>query len=140
MATGKVVDACYHRHRHQEFLRFLRQVAKAHPRVQLHVVADNYATHKHPKVTAWLAKHPRVHLHFTPTSCSWLNLVECFFSIITRQAIRRGTFTSVKDLIAAIRTFIDGWNDRCQPFTWTKTADEILPHATGGQRTSITRH
>src|SRR6185437_13607557 len=93
---------------------------QAHPRVPLHVVADNYATHKHPAVQAWLAKHPRVRMHFTPTSGSWLNLVEVFFGIITRQAIRRGTFTSVKDLIAAIETFIDGWNDRCQPFVWTK--------------------
>ena len=116
VATGKVTDACYPRHTHAEFLAFLKQVAKAYPRVPLHVVADNYATHKHPAVQAWLAKHPRVRLHFTPTSGSWLNLVEVFFGIITRQAIRRGTFTSVKDLIAAIETFIDGWNDRCQPF------------------------
>jgi hypothetical protein len=79
-------------------------------------------------------------VHFTPTSGSWLNMVEIFFGIITRQAIRRGTFTSVPDLTGAIRTFIDGWNDGCQPFAWTKTADEILPHVTGGQRTSITRH
>ena len=140
VATGKVLDACYPRHRHQEFLRFLRQVAKAYPRVPLHIVCDNYATHKHPTVKTWLARNPRITLHFTPTSGSWLNLVEIFFGIITRQAIRRGSFTSVKDLIAAIRIFIDGWNDRCEPFTWTKTADEILPHATGGQRTSFTRH
>ena len=140
VATGKVVDACYDRHRHQEFLRFLKQVAKAYPRRKLHVVVDNYATHKHPKVQAWLTRNPRMTLHFTPTSGSWLNLVEVFFSIITRQAIRRGTFTSVADLTAAIRRYIDGWNNRCQPFTWTNTTDEILPHATGGQRTSITRH
>ncbi|MGH3921911.1 MAG: IS630 family transposase [Pseudonocardiaceae bacterium] len=126
VATGKIVDACMPRHRHQEFLAFLKQVAKAHPRVQLHVVADNYATHKHPTVTAWLAKHRRVHLHFTPTSCSWLNLVECFFSIVTRQAIRRGTFSSVADLTAAIETYIDGWNETAEPFTWTTTADELL--------------
>ena len=136
----KVTDACYPRHRSDEFLRFLKQVAKAYPRVQLHVVVDNYATHKHPRVRAWLARNPRITLHFTPTSGSWLNMVEIFFGIITRQAIRRGTFTSVPDLIAAIRGFIDGWNDRCQPFTWTKTADEILTKATGGQRTSFTRH
>jgi transposase len=140
VATGKVTDACYPRHRSDEFLRFLKLVARTYPRVNLHVVVDNYATHKHPRVTAWLARNPRVTLHYTPTSGSWLNLVEIFFSIITRQAIRRGTFTSVPDLITAIRTFIDGWNDRCQPFSWTKTADQILPHATGGQRTSITRH
>ena len=140
VATGRVVDACLPRHRHQEFLRFLTQVAKAYPRVPLHLVCDNYATHNHPKVRAWLARNPRVQLHFTPTSGSWLNLVEVFFSIITRQAIRRGSFRSVPDLIGAIRRFIDGWNDRCQPFTWIKTADEILPHATADQRTSIARH
>jgi transposase len=139
VATGKVTDACYPRHTHAEFLAFLKQVAKAYPRVPLHVVADNYATHKHPAVQAWLAKHPRVRMHFTPTSGSWLNLVEVFFGIITRQAIRRGTFTSVKDLIAAIETFIDGWNDRCQPFVWTKTADEILTKA-NRKLTSNTRH
>ena len=139
VATGKVTDACHPRHTHAEFLAFLKQVAKAYPRVPLHVVADNYATHKHPAVQAWLAKHPRVRMHFTPTSGSWLNLVEVFFGIITRQAIRRGTFTSVKDLIAAIETFIDAWNDRCQPFVWTKTADEILTKA-NRKATSNTRH
>jgi len=140
VATGKVTDACYPRHRHEEFLRFLKQVAKAYPRAKLHLVVDNYATHKHPAVHAWLAKHPRITMHFTPTSGSWLNMVEIFFGIITRQAIRRGTFTSVKDLIAAIEAFIDGWNERCQPFLWTKTADEILTKARGGQRSSFTRH
>ena len=139
VATGKVTDACHPRHTHAEFLAFLKQVAKAYPRVPLHVVADNYATHKHPAVQAWLAKHPRVRMHFTPTSGSWLNLVEVFFGIITRQAIRRGTFTSVKDLIGAIETFIDAWNDRCQPFVWTKTADEILTKA-NRKFTSNTRH
>jgi transposase len=140
VATGKVTDACYPRHRSDEFLRFLKHVARAYPRVKLHVVVDNYAAHKHPKVTAWLRRNQRITLHFTPTSGSWLNLVEIFFGIITRQAIRRGTFRSVRDLTDAIRRFIDGWNERCQPFAWTKTADQILPHATGGQRTSITRH
>jgi len=140
VATGKVTDACYPRHRHEEFLRFLKQVAKTYPRVPLHIVCDNYATHKHPAVRGWLARNPRITLHFTPTSGSWLNMVEIFFGIITRQAIRRGTFTSVKDLIAAIEAFIDGWNDRCQPFTWTKTADQLLPHCKSGKRTSFTRH
>jgi transposase len=129
VATGKVTDACYPRHRHTEFLRFLRQVANAYPRRELHVVCDNYATHKHPTVKAWLARNPRVTLHFTPTSGSWLNMVEIFFGIITRQAIRRGSFDSVRELTAAIRQFIDGWNDRCEPFTWTKPADDILAHA-----------
>ncbi len=140
VATGKVLDACYPRHRHEEFLRFLKQVAKAYPRKKLHLVVDNYATHKHPAVTAWLARNPRITLHFTPTSGSWLNMVEIFFGIITRQAIRRGTFTSVKDLVAAIGTFIDGWNDRCQPFVWTKTADQLLEHCKPGPRSSFTRH
>jgi transposase len=145
VATGKVVDACYDRHRHQEFLRFLKQVAKAYPRRELHVVVDNYAAHKHPAVTAWLGRHPRITLHFTPTSGSWLNLVEVFFGILTRQAIRRGTFTSVADLEAAIGVYIDAWNDRCQPFTWTKDADTILAKATPPKNrnthtTSETRH
>jgi transposase len=139
VATGKVTDACLPRHTHAEFLAFLKQVAKAYPRVKLHIVCDNYATHKHPKVKAWLAQNPRITMHFTPTSGSWLNMVEIFFGIITRQAIRRGTFTSVKDLIGAIETFIDGWNDRCHPFVWTKTADQILTKAHRKQ-TSNTRH
>jgi transposase len=126
VATGKVTDACYPRHRNEEFLAFLKQVAKAYPRRQLHIVVDNYATHKHDNVTAWLGKNKRITLHFTPTSGSWLNLVEIFFGIITRQAIRRGTFTSVKDLISAIETFIDGWNERCEPFVWTRPADDIV--------------
>jgi transposase len=140
VATGKVTDACYPRHRHEEFLRFLRQVARACPRKRLHIVADNYATHKHPDVQARLARNPRITPHFTPASGSWLNMVEIFFSIITRQAIRRGSFTSVKDLIVAIETFIDGWNGRCHPFTWTKTADQLLEHCKPGKRTSFTRH
>jgi transposase len=140
VATGRVTDACYDRHRHEEFLRFLKQVAKAYPRVKLHIVVDNYATHKHPDVKAWLARNPRITLHFTPTSGSWLNMVEIFFGIITRQAIRRGTHRSVKDLVAAIGNFIDGWNDRCAPFVWTKTADQILDHRRPGPTTSFTRH
>ena len=139
VATGKVTDACYDRHGKAEFGDFMKKVARAYPRRQLHVVVDNYHTHKHPEINAWLAKNPRITLHFTPTSGSWLNMVEVFFGIITRQAIRRGTFTSVKDLVAAISRFIDGWNERSHPFTWTKTADEILPHARR-QRTSEAGH
>jgi len=136
---GRVIGECHGRHRHQEFLRFLKQVAKAHPRVKLHVVCDNYATHKHPAVKAWLARNPRITLHFTPTSGSWLNMVEIFFGIITRQAIRRGTHRSVRELIEAITTFIDGWNDRCHPFVWTKDADTIIAKA-HRKSTSDTRH
>jgi len=139
VATGKVTDACFDRHRHQEFLTFLKLVAKTYPRVKLHVVCDNYATHKHPVVKAWLAKHPRITLHFTPTSGSWLNMVEIFFGIITRQAIRRGTFRSVTELKNAIEAYIDGWNERCKPFVWTKTAEQILSHSRS-QKTSFTRH
>ena len=102
VATGRVTDRCYDRHGKAEFLDFLKQVARAYPRRELHVVLDNYHTHKHADVEAWLAKHPRVTLHFTPTSGSWLNLVEVFFGIITRQAIRRGSFASVPELVAAI--------------------------------------
>jgi len=129
VATGKVTDACFDRHRHQEFLRFLQQVARAYPRRELHVVADNYAAHKHPAVKAWLARNPRITMHFTPTSGSWMNLVETFFGILTRQAIVRGTFTSVADLQTAIGTYIDAWNDRCEPFHWVKNADTILAKA-----------
>ena len=139
VATGRVTDACYARHRNDEFLAFLKLVARAYPRRELHLVLDNYQTHKHPNVNAWLAKHPRVTLHFTPTSASWMNLVEVFFSIITRQAIRRGSYQSVQDLTDAISRYIDGWNTRCQPFTWTKTADNILTHTTR-KRTSDAEH
>jgi transposase len=127
VATGKITaDACYQRHTNVEFLAFLKLVAKTHPRVRLCVICDNYATHKHPSVQAWLDKNPRITLHFTPTSCSWLNMVEIFFGIITRQAIRRGTFTDVTDLETAIRTYIDSHNKRATPFSWTKTAEELL--------------
>ncbi len=128
-ATGKITaDACYPRHRHQEFLMFLQQVAAAHPGRNLHVVLDNYGTHKHPEIRRWLARpeNQRITLHFTPTSCSWLNMAEIFFGIITRQAIRRGSFRSVTELTTAIGRFIDAYNDRCQPFTWTKDADHLL--------------
>ena len=127
-ATGTVTDACYPRHRHGEFLRFLKKIAAAYPSCELRVVCDNYATHKHADIRAWLAKpeNQRITLHFVPTSCSWRNLVECFFSVITRQAIRRGTFTSVSELISAIGAFIDHWNEHPRPFIWTKDADEIL--------------
>jgi transposase len=126
VTTGRVTDVCQPRHGHTEFLAFLKLVAKGYPRRQLHVVADNYATHTHQRVQAWLATHPRVQLHFTPTYASWLNLVEVFFAILERQALRRGDFASVAELVAAIRQFCDGWNQRCQPFTWTKDADQIL--------------
>jgi transposase len=125
VATGQVTGLCKQRHRHQEFLVFLRHLARAYPDIELHLVMDNYATHKTPDVNTWLADHPRIHVHFTPTSGSWLNLVEVWFGIIERQAIRRGTFTSTRDLTTKIRAFITGWNHRRHPFTWTKTPDQI---------------
>ncbi len=130
VATGKVTERCYERHGKAEFGDFLKRVARAYPGQELHVVLDNYHTHKHADIERWLARNPRVTLHFTPTSGSWLNLVEVFFGIITRQSIRRGSFDSVRELVTAIGRFIRSWNERCRPFMWTKTADEILPHAT----------
>jgi transposase len=129
IATGQVTAACKPRHRHQEFLAFLKQVARAYPDVELHLVMDNYAAHKHPAVNRWLVANPRVVVHFTPTHASWMNLVEVWFSIIERQAIHRGTFGSVRDLNAKIRGFITGWNERSHPFVWTKTAKQILNKA-----------
>jgi transposase len=139
IATGKITGRCQPRHRHQEFLRFLKQVARAYPGVELHLVMDNYAAHKRIEIRDWLAANPRVHVHFTPTSASWMNLVEVWFGIIQRQAIHRGTFGSVKDLTGAIRAFIDGWNDRAHPLVWTKPADQILAKA-NRQKTSTTEH
>ena len=126
IATGQVTGVCKDRHRHQEFLTFLKHVARTYPDQELHLVMDNYATHKKAEVGDWLADNPRISVHFTPTSGSWLNLVEVWFGIIERQAIRRGTFTSVHDLTGRIRAFITGWNRRKHPFIWTKTPDEIL--------------
>jgi transposase len=126
VASGEVTGRTYARHRHQEFLRFLHLVARRYPRGELHLVLDNYRTHKHPEVNAWLAHHPRFKLHFTPTSASWLNQVETWFSIVHRKAIRRGVFRSVGHLKDAIQRFLDAWNSRCHPFAWVKTADQIL--------------
>lgn len=126
VATGEVTGRTYARHRHQEFLRFLQLVAKRYPRGEVHLVLDNYRTHKHPEVQAWLAHHPRFKLHFTPTSASWLNQVETWFSIVHRKAIRRGVFRSVAHLKDAIQRFLDAWNRNCHPFAWVKTADQIL--------------
>ena len=139
IATGHVTGAVKPKHRRQEFLSFLRQLDRAYPEQDLHLVMDNYATHKTPEVKAWLEKHPRFHVHFTPTSGSWLNLVEVWFGIIDKQAIRRGIFRSVKDLNAKIRQFITGWNDRKHAFVWTKTAEEIFKKA-NRQPISDTRH
>jgi len=140
IATGEVTGAGYARHRHQEFLAFLNRLIRAYPRVPLHVVLDNSATHSTPEVERWLARHKRVHFHFTPTSASWMNMVEIFFSILTSQQVRRGVYHDVPELIAAIEHFIKRYNQRAQPFVWTKTADESLTKATKQQPTSGTLH
>jgi transposase len=129
VATGKVTARFQPRHRHEEFLVFLRQIARAYPHQGLHLVMDNYAAHKHAAVKEWLAANPRVVVHFTPTHASWMNMVETWFSMAERQAIHRGSYRSVRELTTAIRAYIDGWNDRAHPFTWTKTAEEILTKA-----------
>jgi transposase len=141
IATGKVPGECYRQHTNVEFLAFLKLVARQYPEGELHIVVDNYRTHKHANVRAWLDKpaKKRITLHFTPTGCSWINLVEVFFSVITRKAIRRGSFTSVKELIAAITNFIGHHNQNCAPFVWTKPADVIITKATSKRRTNFVK-
>jgi transposase len=125
--TGKVTGICLNQHRHQEFIRFMNIIVKKYDDDRdLHIIMDNYGTHKHEKVVEWLKRHPRVHFHFTPTSSSWLNLVERWFREITERAIRRGVFYSVPDLIKAIHAFMDAWNGDPVPFTWTATAETII--------------
>jgi putative transposase len=127
VANGEVISQCKARHRHQEFLAFLRHIDANVPQdLDVHLVIDNYATHKHAKVKAWLAKRPRYHVHYTPTYASWLNQVERWFGIITQQAIRRGSFSSVKELTTKIQHFVDHYNQRTRPFVWTATAQSIL--------------
>jgi transposase len=140
IATGEVTGSCYPQHTHQEFLAFLNQLVKAYPRRPLHVVLDNSSTHSTPEVKAWLKRHPRVHFHFTPTSASWMNMVEIWFSILTKQQVRRGVYHDVPELIAAIEHFIEGYNRRAQPFVWTKTAEQVLAKAIKKQDTSETLH
>jgi transposase len=124
---GTVIGRCMQRHRNSEFIRFLNAVEAAVPAGKtIHAILDNYATHTHPKVHTWLARHPRRTFHFTPTSASWLNAVEGFFSALTRRRLRRGTFTGVVDLQAAIKRYIADHNSRAQPFTWTKPAAQIV--------------
>jgi putative transposase len=127
VATGDVLTSCKRRHRHQEYLDFLKHVNTNVPaELDIHLVVDNYATHKHPQVKRWLASHPRYHVHYTPTSASWLNQVEIWFNIITQRAIRRGTFKSVKELVAKIKQFVEQYNANTKPFVWTATAESIL--------------
>ncbi len=127
VATGDVIDECLPRHRHDEFLRFLKKLDQQTDKtLDLHIIIDNYAAHKHPEVIAWVAAHPRVSLHFTPTSASWVNLVERFFGEITDKAIRRGAFKNVRELEAAIRAFIDARNEHPKPYTWTASVARII--------------
>ncbi|WP_246725541.1 IS630 family transposase, partial [Beijerinckia sp. L45] len=124
--NGKVIGRCVARHRHQEFIGFLATIERAVPAGKIiHAIADNYAAHKHPEVKAWLADHPRWTLHFTPTSCSWLNAVEGFFSKLTRQSLRRGVFRSVDDLKRTIARYIVSANKHPRPFVWTASAQAI---------------
>jgi transposase/DNA-binding XRE family transcriptional regulator len=134
--TGKVIGQCLPRHRNGEFLKFLRTIDRQVPtRLQVHLIVDNYGTHTHANVQAWLAKHPRFHLHFTPTSSSWLNLVERWFRELTDKAIRRGVFRSVPELTAAIEQYLRVHNDDPRPFVWTATAEEILAKVRRGRVT-----
>jgi putative transposase len=131
IATGAVFTECKPRHRHQEFLSFLRRLDDAVPAdLDVHLIVDNYATHKHPKVRTWLAQRPRYQIHYTPTYSSWLNQVERWFALITQRAIRRGSFSSVKELTAKIDAFVQHYNRFHSPFVWTATAESILAKIT----------
>lgn len=129
VATGEVIGECHPRHRHQEFLKSLKQLDKEVADKELHLILDNYGTHKQEKVQKWLKRHKRFHLHFTPIGASWMNMVEIWFGILTNQAIRRGNFDSVAHLVGAIKAFLSRWNERAKPFVWTKTAEQILAKA-----------
>jgi transposase len=142
ISSGSVIATHYRRHRHQEFLRFLKLIDAAVPKdLDLHLVLDNYATHKTPQVKQWLIRHPRFHLHFTPTSSSWLNLVERWFAELTTRKLRRSAHRSVTELETDVRRWINEWNADPKPFIWTKTADQILDTlAAYCQRISDSRH
>jgi len=141
VATGEVIHECLPRHRHQEFLRFLRTVEKqVAPDLELHFILDNYATHKHPKVKSWLERHPRVHFHFIPTSSSWLNLVERFFSELTTRQLKRLAVNSVGELETVIRHYIDHRNREPKPFVWTASVEQIIDKVSKGFKTLATLH
>lgn len=127
MAEGRVISTCMEKHRHQEWIKFLNLIDReTPPDLDLHLIVDNYATHKHEKVKSWLKRHPRFHIHFTPTSSSWLNVIEGFFAKLTKQRLRRGVFKSVAQLKKAIADFIDAHNQDPKPFVWTATAQKII--------------
>ena len=134
MATGEVIGKTYRKHRHQEVLRFLREVEKTVPKEQeIHIVLDNYATHKHEKVLAWIERKKRIFLHFVPTSASWANLVERFFAVLTQKQIRRGVFTSVPHLEKCLREYLQNYNENPRPLVWTKTVEEIVEKVRRGR-------
>jgi transposase len=138
---GSVISMCDDRHRHQEWLKFLRVIDQVTPQGKdLHLIVDNYATHKHPKVQRWLTRHPRFHIHFTPTSSSWLNMVERFFRDLTQNRLRRGVFQGVEELIMAIGEYIDKHNQRPKPFIWTAKASDILEKVKRARRSLDNRH
>ncbi len=127
MTQGKVISTCMPRHRHQEWIKFLRQIDAETPKdLDIHLIVDNYATHKHPKVKAWVKRHKRFHMHFIPTSSSWLNVIERFFRDLDEKRLHRGVFRSVPELIEAIKAYIDQHNEDPKPFIWTKTAEQII--------------
>jgi len=133
---GTVISMCDDRHRHQEWLKFLRVIDDVTPADKdLHLIVDNYATHKHPKVQRWLARHPRFHVYFTPTSSSWLNMVERFFRDLTQHRLRRGVFRDIEDLVMAIGDYIDRHNEQPKPFIWTATASDILAKVARARKT-----
>ena len=135
---GSVISTCMERHRHLEWLKFLRMIdANVAQELDIHLIVDNYATHKHQKVKRWLARHQRFHVHYTPTSASWLNMVERFFRDITTQRIRRGVFHSVDELIAAIEQYIEVRNSEPKPFIWTASASDILEKVKRGRETLL---
>jgi transposase len=138
---GRVIGQCMQKHRHQEFIRFLNRINRGvAPDLDVHLIADNYATHKHPKVKAWLARHPRFQMHFTPTSASWLNLVERFFAEITRKRIRRGVFRSVVELQMDINDYLDQHNAEPKPFVWTASASSIIEKVNRGKQALESLH
>jgi transposase len=127
MAEGRVISTCMAKHRHQEWIKFLNLINRETPEhLDIHLIVDNYATHKHEKVKAWLKRHPRFHAHFTPTSSSWLNVIEGFFAQLTRKQLRRGAFKSVAQLKQAIMEFVNAHNEDPKPFIWTATAEKII--------------
>jgi len=136
LIQGKVIGDCYKRHRHQEFLKFLRRINREFPgKTSLHLVMDNYGTHGTPEVKAWLKRHPRFVVHYVPTSCSWLNLIERWFAELTNKRIRRDSFPSLDALVAAIEEFLAVWNQKPRPFVWTATVDSILAKLTRSRQT-----